>query len=92
MLLFCVCLVLFSIMPLRFANLFHVSIINIFFLLTGHITLNGCILYSLYLFFIADGYLCFFPNLGLFYVQLLMNIYVKFYVDMFSIILSIVQF
>lgn len=31
MLLFCVCLVLFSIMPLRFANLFHVSIINIFF-------------------------------------------------------------
>lgn len=31
-----------------------------FFLLTGHITLNGCILYSLYLFFIADGYLFFF--------------------------------
>ena len=63
-----------------------------FFLLTGHITLNGCILYSLHFFFIADRYLFFFSNLGLFYVQPLMNLYVKFYVDMFSIILSTVQF
>ena len=79
-------------MPLRFANLFHVSIIAFcfFFLLTGHITLNGCILY-IYFFLLVDGYL-FFSNLGLFYVDLLMNIHVKFYVNMFSIILRTAQF
>ena len=35
-----------------------------FFLLTGHITLNGCILYSLHFFFIADRYLFFFFQFG----------------------------
>ena len=52
MLLFCVWLVLFNIMPLRFANLFHVATINfLFFLVSGHITLNGRIPYSLQFFF-----------------------------------------
>ena len=63
MLLFCVWLVLFSIMPLRFANLFHVATINfLFFLVSGHITLNGCIPYSLqfFFFFSLQMDICFF--------------------------------
>ena len=52
-------------------------------------------MYSLFFvfffFLLVDGYL-FFSSLGLFYVDLLMNIHVKFYVNMFSIILSTVQF
>lgn len=92
MLLFCVCLVLFSIMPLRFANLFHVSIINIFFANWSYYIEWMYSLFFVFVFHCRWIFGFFFSNLGLFYVQLLMNIYVKFYVDMFSIILSIVQF
>lgn len=64
MLLFCVWLVLFSIMPLRFANLFHVSIINFFFFANWSYYIEW--MYSIFFafFFIADRYLCFFFQFG----------------------------
>ena len=83
-------------MPLRFANLFHVSIINCFFFFFTNWSYYIEWIYSLFFvifffFLLVDGYL-FFSSLGLFYVDLLMNIHVKFYVNMFSIILSTAQF